>query len=102
MLMFYSHRPGSSKWTLILHVSHDKSVCIFLVRRVGHMPANSNHTVAVTLYFERPSNRTFFINQLNTTLFHLRDVIFISMENFCLKVVSDIWQFIEGDKGRVR
>jgi hypothetical protein len=33
---------------------------------------------------------------------HLRDVIFIFTENFCLKVVSDIWQFIKWYEGRVR
>jgi len=31
-------------------------------------------------------------------LVHLRDVIFNSMEHFCLKVVSDIWGFIEREE----
>lgn len=55
-----TYRPGSSKWTLILHFSPPKILWIFLVLRVCHIPANSNHTVAVTLYFREAFEQNIF------------------------------------------
>ena len=97
-----TYRPGSSKWTLTLHVSpRTKCIHFSCLSCVPHAHQQYPYCCSNSI-FERPSNRTFVINQFNTMLFHLRDVIFICIENFCLSVVSGIWQFIKMYKGRGR